>query len=211
MSEYRLEKIKLEGAFHDIIARSTDDLVIVTYKGVEQSLASALASILSDLTNLPTDTSIEAKINEAIDEILGGASGAFDTLKEVETYISEHEDVVTALNNAIGNKVDKVTGKGLSTNDFTDALKTKLDSLKNTTVDTSLSATSTNPVQNKVVKSALDNKAEKVHTHDNATTSTAGFMSANDKQRLDGIRGVRYGTSAPTDMLDGELFIQVVE
>ena len=33
------------------------------------------------------------------------------------------------LNDAIGGKVDKVTGKGLSTNDFTDAYKNKIDQL----------------------------------------------------------------------------------
>lgn len=52
-------------------------------------------------------------------------------------------------------KVDKVSGKGLSANDFTDALKTKLDGIatgaNKITVDTAMSSTSTNPVQNKAV------------------------------------------------------------
>ena len=93
-------------------------------------------------------------------------------------------------------KVDKVTGKGLSTNDFTDALKTKLDGIatgannytlptaaadvlggikvgENLTitngvlsadaqhidVDNAMSSTSENPVQNKVVNTALGLKA----------------------------------------------------
>lgn len=37
--------------------------------------------------------------------------------------------VSTATQNALNNKVDKVVGKGLSTNDFTNALKTKLEGL----------------------------------------------------------------------------------
>lgn len=37
--------------------------------------------------------------------------------------------VSTATQNALNNKVDKVAGKGLSTNDFTNALKTKLEGL----------------------------------------------------------------------------------
>ena len=52
-------------------------------------------------------------VNERVDELINGASGTFDTLGEIET--------------AVNNKVDKVTGKGLSTNDFTNAYKTKLD------------------------------------------------------------------------------------
>ena len=41
------------------------------------------------------------------------------------------------------------------------------DDLNNITVDSSLSSTSTNPVQNKVIKSALDGKAGSNHDHDN--------------------------------------------
>lgn len=55
-------------------------------------------------------------------------------------------------------KVDKVDGKGLSTNDFTNDLKTKLEGLQNTTVDSALSADSVNPVQNKVINEALAGK-----------------------------------------------------
>ena len=51
------------------------------------------------------------------------------------------------------------------------------------TVDTSISSTSTNPVQNKVIKTELDKKAGTAV----ATTSANGLMSAADKKKLDGI------------------------
>jgi hypothetical protein len=51
-------------------------------------------------------------VNERVDALIGGASGTFDTLGEIET--------------AVKNKVDKVSGKGLSTNDFTNAYKSKV-------------------------------------------------------------------------------------
>lgn len=58
-------------------------------------------------------------------------------------------------------KVDKVIGKGLSTYDFDDTAKNKLDGIENgankTIVDSVLSKTSTNPVQNKVIAEALEN------------------------------------------------------
>lgn len=61
----------------------------------------------------------------------------------------------TDVNTALSGKVDKVSGKGLSTNDFTAGYKSKLDGIADgankTIVDSSLSASSTNPVQNKVV------------------------------------------------------------
>ena len=57
-------------------------------------------------------------------------------------------------------KVDKVTGKGLSTNDYTTEEKTKLSNIEDgankTIVDTALSSTSTNPVQNKVINTKLN-------------------------------------------------------
>lgn len=50
-------------------------------------------------------------------------------------------------------------------------------------VDASLSSTSTNPVQNKIIKSELDKKAER----DVVNTTTNGLMSVADKKKLDGI------------------------
>ena len=50
-------------------------------------------------------------------------------------------------------------------------------------VDSALSSTSTNPVQNKVINSALAGKASTAV----ATTSTNGLLSSTDKAKLDGI------------------------
>lgn len=53
-------------------------------------------------------------------------------------------------------------------------IKNKLSSVEDgankTTVDSALSSTSTNPVQNKVVKAALDGKAKSTHTHSGIST-----------------------------------------
>lgn len=60
----------------------------------------------------------------------------------------------------LGNKVDKEIGKGLSTNDYTTTEKNKLagiaEGANKTIVDSALSSTSTNPVQNKVVNAAIN-------------------------------------------------------
>lgn len=70
---------------------------------------------------------------------------------------------------SLDTKVDKVNGKGLSTEDFTSAEKTKLSGIEtgatNTVIDSSLSNTSTNPVQNKVIDTALNGKANSSHNH----------------------------------------------
>lgn len=87
---------------------------------------------------------------------------------------------------AINDKVDKVDGKGLSTNDYTDEDKDKLGKIEaeanKTVVDSALSDTSTNPVQNKVVKVALDAKADSTHTHKYpyGVCETAGDVAAKE-------------------------------
>ena len=54
------------------------------------------------------------------------------------------------------------------------------------TIDTALSDTSTNSVQNKVIKAAIDDKADKTV----ATTEADGLMSASDKKRFNNIGNV---------------------
>lgn len=67
---------------------------------------------------------------------------------------------------------------------FTTALKTKLDGIatgaNKITVDSALSATSTNPVQNKAVNAALNSKAASGHTHAMIANSTVWIGGANN-------------------------------
>lgn len=65
--------------------------------------------------------------------------------------------------------VRKVDGKGLSTNDFTNELLSKLNGIEaganKITVDAALSAESANPVENKAVVAALAGKSDEGHVH----------------------------------------------
>lgn len=114
------------------------------------------------------------------------------------TNISKNADDIVILVGNLANKVDKVTGKGLSTNDYTTAEKSKLagiaEGANKTVVDTTFSTNSTNPVENRVIKTAfdefsttveqaLDDKASK----DVATTSTDGLLSSTDKAKLNNL------------------------
>lgn len=84
--------------------------------------ALASAKTYSD-TNLGTAKSYA---DTKIANLINGAPETMDTLKEVSDAIDANKDVVTALNAAIGNKVDKISGKTLSTNDYTTSEKNKL-------------------------------------------------------------------------------------
>ena len=87
-------------------------------------------------------------------------------------------NLCTVLKEMLDGKVDKVSGKGLSTNDFTAAYKTKLDGIaaeaNKITVDSALSGTSTNPVQNKVVAERIGT----IETNVSAAATTAGNAAA---------------------------------
>lgn len=87
-------------------------------------------------------------------------------------FLTQHQD--------ISGKVDKVEGKGLSTNDYTTAEKNKLGGIdagaNKTVIDTALSSTSTNPVQNKVIKKALDDLPS-VPTKVSAFENDAGYLT----------------------------------
>lgn len=96
-----------------------------------------------------------------------------------------------AINTALNNKVDKVSGKGLSTNDYTTDEKTKLSGIdagaNKTTVDSALSSSSTNPVQNKVINTALSGKlGTSGDSKDNTTTFTSGDAADSSVSRTTG-------------------------
>ncbi len=187
-----LEKIKIGEQVQNILAHSNGEYVNVTYKGKEVTLSSALTSIIAEISNTSNGTSVDEKISAAISELIGGAPETYDTLKEIADYIADHEEVATALNQAIGTKVDKVEGKGLSAEDFTSALKAKLEAMP---------AITASQVEE------WNGKADKTL----ASASANGLMSKEDKARLDSLRGVRFGADIPADLKDGELFVQVVE
>ena len=88
---------------------------------------------------------------------------------------------------ALNGKIDKATGYGLSQNDFTDNLKSKLDGIENganrTVVDANISSTSTNPLQNKAIKAELDKKI----SIDAAKQLTEENFTAAMRSKLEGI------------------------
>lgn len=87
------------------------------------------------LQSVPSEYGTKAWVTEQARDIANDAVGDFEAVA-VEPLAED----VSQLKEAIGNKVDKVTGKGLSAEDFTSALKIKLEGLNNYD-DTEISAT----------------------------------------------------------------------
>ena len=108
-------------------ALSTD--ISLTYSDVGADKSGAASTAEQNAKAYTDSKTAEAKsyTDTEIAALIGAAPETRDTLEELATAIATHEDVTDALNAAIGNKVDKVSGKRLSTNDLTNELKAKYD------------------------------------------------------------------------------------
>lgn len=142
------------------------------------------------LTTIPTTETVNGLISAAIDDLIDGAPATYDTLKEIADWIATHQSEYEALIAGLATKVDKVTGKDLSTNDFTDAYKTKLDGIEtgaNAYVLPQASASTLGGI--KVGDNlAIDSSTGALSgNYSAATTSANGLMSSSDKSKLDGI------------------------
>jgi hypothetical protein len=99
------------------------------------------------------------------------------TISSPEAWNSAHWAQVT-VGESLYTKVDKISGKGLSTNDFTNDYKTKLDGIATgAEVNVQANWTESNSSSDAYIKNKPGN----------ATTSVDGFMSASDKVKLNGI------------------------
>ncbi len=107
----------------------------------------------TDLTDYATKNYVTSAINEAV--LAGG---------DIDIDLTPY-----ALNTDLNNKVDKVTGKGLSSNDFTNTLKEKLDGLSN--------------YNDSLIQSSLANKVDNVNGKELSTNDFTNTL----KNKLDGI------------------------
>lgn len=144
-------------------------------------------------------------------------NSAKNALTDAKKYTDDREALILSV---VGNKVDKVSNKGLSTNDYTTTDRNKLAGIEanaqknvqpdwdetdpskssyiknkptisgggavDITIDTALSQTSTNPVQNKVVTEALNKKGEVKKVIVNGVESTPNANGVVDLGTISG-------------------------
>lgn len=123
---------KVGDILHDLLPQTSFAQVI---NGNNKTLETVVAELTQSITAVDTRVS----------NLVQDAPEAYDTLKEIGQYIATHGDEYTALQALVGDKVTKEEGKGLSTNDFTNELKAKLDALyTKAQLDTKFEAVSAN-------------------------------------------------------------------
>ena len=101
--------------------------------------------------------------------ITGDTDSLNSNMKIIDNSINTLNNDVTELDNALNEKAGKDVATQSANGLMSSADKTKLDGIEEgankTVVDTALSDTSTNPVQNKVIDAAIAGKANTSHTH----------------------------------------------
>ena len=154
---------------------------------------------------LITQSDIDATVAALVDS----APQTLDTLNELAAALGDDPNFATTITNALGGKVDKVNGKGLSTNDYTTAEKNKLAGIAsgaevNVQADWNVTNTSSDAfIKN---KPSIPNKTSDL-INDNGYTTNTGTLTEADfdvSTRQDGTIVMTVGEDTYTIDLNHE-------
>ena len=218
----------------DVATAEADGLMSATDKvkldGVEDGATKTIVDdVMSDTSTNPVQNKVVMKyidsrgslppVSDKNDTMLIQVVHGAYALRAKESIFPVDDALDTESKNAVENCViarrfEQLRGVTLPATSTRDGLMSKDDKVKldgveaganKTVVDAALDASSTNSVQNKAVKAALDKKADKTALDTKADTTVAtasanGLMSAADKKKLDSMYDI-VATST-----DGETF-----
>ncbi|WP_201305423.1 hypothetical protein [Paenibacillus puerhi] len=139
-----------------------------------------------------TTTYTKAETDQRIQAVVGAAPAALDTLQELGAALNNDPNFAATITTQLAAKVDKVTGKQLSTEDYTTAEKSKLAGVAagaNAYVHPSSHPPSiiAQDASNRFVTDAEKASWSAKASTAGATASVSGLMSAADKAKLDGV------------------------
>ena len=117
-----VERTKLTG-----IEESANNYVHpVTHNAIE-IVSDETHRFVSDVQITSWDNKVDSTyVDTKITEVVGVAPEALNTLQELSNALGDDANYAATMTTSLSNKVDKVTGKQLSTEDYTTAEKTKL-------------------------------------------------------------------------------------
>ena len=139
----------------------------------------ALKSEIPDVSDFITDSEAEAayqpKGDYALKSEIPDVSGFETSAHAEETYATK-----TELTDGLGDKVDKVSGKGLSTNDYTTAEKTKLSKIESGAEVNIIESVKVGGVALPIVDKAVDITMPDAEVTQNAEGITVGSTALQD-------------------------------
>lgn len=172
---------KVEGVVTDLMVKTSTENVVVDDAG--ETLSAELAEIITAMAGKATASDIDTRINA----LIGAAPTALDTLVEIADALNNDPDFAATMTSRLADKVDKVAGKGLSTEDFTAELKAKLEGITGYTHPDSHPAT--------------------MITQD----ATHRFVTDAEKTAWNAKGRMLSGTTTPADLAETDLFLQIVD
>lgn len=125
-------KKQIGDVMYDLMVKTIAEQVSGTYNSSPMTLDQIITAIETELGNKASGTEFTELKNTVTSFMAGeGISESYDTLLEISNWITSHEELYQTLVTLARGKVDKEEGKGLSTEDFTTELKTKLEGIPN--------------------------------------------------------------------------------
>lgn len=123
-------KKQIGDVMYDLMVKTIAEQVSGTYNSSPMTLDQIITAIETELGNKASGTEFTELKNTVTSFMAGeGISESYDTLLEISNWITSHEELYQTLVTLAQGKVDKEEGKGLSTEDFTTELKTKLEGI----------------------------------------------------------------------------------
>lgn len=182
----------LDGALTELMVKTN---VTNVYVDDTTTLAAKLAEIITSLNKKATTEEMNAAIAAAISDLIDGAPAAYDTLKELAAAIAENEDVVGALNSAIGNKADKSTVQ---------AIQVTVNSLGSLATKSVVSESDLDSA----LKAKVNAASQGNHSHNNKDVLDG--ITADNVQNWDG-KGKFYAASTkPQGLTANDLWVKLI-
>ena len=202
-------QMMIEQVLTDLMVKTQAGNVIVN-ADTGETLTTRLASIAAAATNYATTSQMQTYVGERLSELINGAPETADTLKELNDLIQSNAGVIETLNAAIGNKVDKVDGKGLSANDFTTALLNKLNGIATGATKVAKSSSNGHILINDTDTVVYTHPTGDGNNHLPSGGSVGQVLRASGGGAGEWGTAIRVGATAPDNLLPNELFIKLL-
>lgn len=157
----------------------------------DSSAHSDIRTSISNLSDLVGDTAVSTQINNHntsatahsdIRNLIAGLTTRLNVLADSDDTTLDQLSEIVAYIKSNRTLIENVTTNKVNVSDIIDNLTTNVSNKP-------LSAAQGVAIKSLInsLQTAVNGKASSDHTHDAATSSTAGFMSSGDKAKLDGI------------------------
>ena len=187
------------------LARETADLQINQALGTKLNESQVSALIAAAVANFVTGSDVASAITTALAPYSTTDQTTIAIQNAITTALASYY-AKSAIDTMLAGKVDKVSGKGLSENDFTDTLKTKLDALPTasglaTQISTAIATALTDYYTKTQVDNALADKQTAAQVATAISTALASYSTTTQMNAAITSALMPYYTKSEIDLL----------